>query len=197
MSNYECLYLIPKSLYETYQSQGDRAVRDGIASINIRQLNNISDSVRATIQANDITRGEKPPTSNATVKIAPASGTSSTLSKSPNFGQATASWVEGENFGQVREEGGDTNSVSSRDFSTSTRLPPPQAQHVSPNDISDHNISAPLSMLGDIPSPSSHVPPAEDMSLDSTLPSSNAHTHEFAAPVLNVCLLYGKELMNF
>jgi len=56
MSNAD-MVLIPRSLYNAYLTQGDRTVREAISSINIRQLNNISDNVKASIQNNDIVKG--------------------------------------------------------------------------------------------------------------------------------------------
>ena len=52
MSHYGCMMVIPKTLYDTYLTQGDRAVKEAISTINIRQLNNISDST-ATVMNND------------------------------------------------------------------------------------------------------------------------------------------------
>jgi hypothetical protein len=57
MSSYGCMYLIPKSLYNTYLTQGDRTVREAASSINIRQLNNISNGQKTTIQNNDNFKG--------------------------------------------------------------------------------------------------------------------------------------------
>ena len=59
MSHYGCMMVIPKTLYDTYLAQGDRVVQDAISTINIRQLNNISDSASATIENNDNFNGEK------------------------------------------------------------------------------------------------------------------------------------------
>ena len=47
------MMVIPKTLYDTYLSQGDRAVKEAISTINIRQLNNISDGVTASVSNND------------------------------------------------------------------------------------------------------------------------------------------------
>jgi hypothetical protein len=52
------MVLIPRSLYNAYLTQGDRTVREAISSINIRQLNNISDNVKASLQNNDIVKGQ-------------------------------------------------------------------------------------------------------------------------------------------
>ena len=55
--SYKEMYVVPKHLYEAYLTQGDRSVKEAVSSINIRQLNNIQDTGRATIQANDIIKG--------------------------------------------------------------------------------------------------------------------------------------------
>jgi hypothetical protein len=114
MSDYSMMYLIPKSQYEAFQTQGDGAVREGASSINIRQLNNISDTGRATIQANDITKVSAPR------KTPPSEdggggggGNNSNNLGVNNFGQTPASGLRGENFGQVRDEGVEADAQSS------------------------------------------------------------------------------------
>ena len=160
MSGYECLYLIPKAQYESFQSQGDRVVRDGVASINIRQLNNIGDAVRATIQANDVTRGggQKNPVSNAAVSITPP------VSGGPsNFGQVPPSTEVGENFGQIRERG------------VNDLLPPPRP--VSPVSLPRPSDDPPAT-ASQISPPTASETPAPHVLGDNIFPADNTHTHE-------------------
>ena len=185
MSGYECLYLIPKAQYESYQSQGDRVVRDGggggVASINIRQLNNISDTVRATLQANDITKGgQKLSASNAAVTSIQPGGNNSSSGSPPNFGQATPSTDVGENFGQIRERG--VKDLLPRPppppspFSPSavpSPPPPPSFSH-SHND----DVALPTPSAAADPPATSEPPTTPHVSGDKITPTDNAHTHE-------------------
>jgi hypothetical protein len=170
MSNYSSMYLIPKTLYETYLNQGDRTVREAISSINIRQLNNISDNVRATIQANDITKTSTPRLPGA---IPPPSGggegnlSVGGVSLGPNnFGQTPSSDVKGENFGQIRSEGGASESPAP---SRNVELPPPPSTLLPPPSHNAELSSSP-------PSHNSEPPPPASPSKTS-FPSTGVQTH--------------------
>ena len=128
------MYVVPKHLFEAYQNQGDRTVRDAVASINIRQLNNISDNVKASIQANDVTKGGQ--------QRAPASGNPSApgggnlggvaLAAGGNFGQTHPS--DAANFGQMRD-----GSQRAEEFLPPP--PPPPTSHVN-NDTPPTSLQA-------------------------------------------------------
>jgi hypothetical protein len=102
--SYKEMYVVPKHLYEAYQNQGDRAVREAVSSINIRQINNISDQVKS-IQANDIMRGGQQRTPSAVNNSPPGGGNLGGDVSGPgtpaNFGQMPPTDVT--NFGQMRD----------------------------------------------------------------------------------------------
>ena len=97
------MYVVPKHLYEAFQNQGDRTVGDSVASINIRQLNNISDNVKASIQANDVTKGGQQRSPASGNKSPPGGGNLGgvTSAAAANFGQTQPS--DATNFGQMRD----------------------------------------------------------------------------------------------
>ena len=134
------MYVVPKHLYEAYLTQGDRSVKEAVSSINIRQLNNIQDTGRATIQANDIIKGGQqrlPGGGGARGEGGDVGGGDSLGGVNPgagvNLGQTIPSEVT--NLGQMREERGE-------------HLPPPH---------SHNNSSSPQTSLvaeGEAPPPS-------------------------------------------
>lgn len=124
MSNYSVMYLVPKHVYTSFQTKKD-VTRQVVPSINIRQLNNISDPGKTTIQANDIYKGQQRSELNSEVKVMPTptpqDGSTNTLgldgSTNSNFGQSTSTGLD--NFGQM-SEGKEYLSVPSTSVPTQT-----------------------------------------------------------------------------
>lgn len=125
MSNYSVMYLVPKHVYTSFQTKKDVVMRQVVPSINIRQLNNISDPGKTTIQANDIYKGQQRSELNSEVKVMPTptpqDGSTNTLgldgSTNSNFGQSTSTGLD--NFGQM-SEGKEYLSVPSTSVPTQT-----------------------------------------------------------------------------
>jgi hypothetical protein len=94
------MYLIPHSLYDKMVTQGDRAVKEAATSIVIRQINNLSDNVKATIQNNDQFKAGSLPRGKDGDGVPPSPKNLQTSQTSPptNFGQAETSST---NFGQI------------------------------------------------------------------------------------------------
>ena len=136
--SYDCLYLVPQHTYDAWQTRGDPAAVRG-ASINIRQLNNISDTARATIQANDITKGQRATSGGG--GGGEGGGGNFSLGPPPNFGQAPPSSVTGENFGQLREARGEDDLPPPSSESSSNAVgdefyPPPPPEAAAPETTS-------------------------------------------------------------